>query len=343
MCPLITLNKSGIMKSTANTFFALLFGLLLVTSLDVTQAQSREDAILAFNEGLEKVQSGSRAEAIESFKKAIQISNSVGSEADDIRGRAQSQVPRLQLAIASDLYRERRFEEAIQSFQQAREYAQRFGESQIQRAAEGNIPIIYLVMGNNEYRGGNQEKALEYYNKSLEQNPNNPKPHYQKGLVFRAQDNIDEALNSFDRAIQLALQTGDDQTEREAEAAARDMLVFRSAKLIEAGQARRAIPLLERSLQYDSEHAAAYYRMAEAHNLMGNWDQAISAANESLRYEKGGRVDRAKIYFELGTAYKNKGNVQLACDNFAQAAFGSFRSAAEHQIEHELKCNGGTR
>jgi tetratricopeptide (TPR) repeat protein len=339
----VNFNESGIMKSTAKSFLSLLCGLLLIAMLDVSQAQSREDAILAFNEGLEKVQSGSRAEAIESFKKAIEISNRVGSEADDIRGRAQSQVPRLQLAIASDLYRERRYEDAIQGFQQAREYAQRFGESQIQRAAEGNIPIIYLVMGNNEYRGGNQDKALEYYNKSLEQNPNSPKPHYQKGLVYRAQENTDEALDSFDRAIQLALQTGDEQTERESEAAARDMLVFRSAKLIEAGQARRAVPLLERSLQYDSEHAPAYYRMAEAHNLMGNWDQAISAGNESLRYEKGGRVDRAKIYFELGTAYKNKGNIQLACDNYQQAAFGTFRSAAEHQIEHEIKCNGGTR
>lgn len=331
------------MKSTAKSFLSLLCGLLLIAMLDVSQAQSREDAIIAFNEGLEKVQSGSRADAIESFKKAIEISNSVGSEADDIRGRAQSQVPRLQLAIASDLYRERKFEEAIQGFQQAREYAERFGESQIQRAAEGNIPIIYLVMGNNEYRGGNHEQALEYYDESLELNPNNPKPHYQKGLVYRSQENIDEALASFDRAIQLALQTGDEQTERESEAAARDMLVFHSAKLIEAGQARRAVPHLERSLQYDSEHAATYYRMAEAHNLMGNWDQAITAANESLKYESGGRVDRAKIYFELGTAYKNKGNVQLSCDNYRQAAFGGFRSAAEHQIEHELKCNGGTR
>lgn len=331
------------MKSIAKSFFPLLCGLLLITMLDMSQAQSREDAILAFNEGLEKVQNGNRVEAIDAFKKAIEISTNVGAEADDIRSRAQNQVPRLQLAIASDLARERNFEDAIEAFQEAREYAQRFGDNQSLRAAEGNIPIIYSIMGNTEYRAGNQEKALEYYNKSLELNPNNPKPHYSKGLVYRAQENTDDALDSFDRAIQLALQTGDEQTEREAEAAARDMLVYRSAKLIEGGQARRAVPLLERSLQYDAEHAATYYRMAEAHNLMGNWDQAITAGNDALRYETGGRVDRAKIYFELGTAYKNKGNNQLACDNYAQAAFGSFRSAAEHQIEHELKCNGETR
>jgi tetratricopeptide (TPR) repeat protein len=311
--------------------------------LDISQAQSREDAILAFNEGLEKVQNGNRSDAIESFKEAINISNRVGSEADDIRTRAQNQVPRLQLAIASELARERKFEEAIQAFEEAKEYAQSFGDNQSLRAAEGNIPIIYTIMGNNAYRAGNQEQALDYYNQSLEMNPNNPKPHYSKGLVFRSQENTEEALGSFDRAIQLALQTGDTQTEREAETAARDMLVFQSAKLIEAGQARRAAPLLERSLQYDAEHAATFYRMAEAHNLMGNWDEAISAGNNALQHESGGRVDRAKIYFELGTAYKNKGNVQLACDNYSQAAFGSFRSAAEHQIEHELKCNGGTR
>jgi tetratricopeptide (TPR) repeat protein len=336
-------NKSAIMKSTAKRFFPLLLGLLLIATLDMAQAQSREDAILAFNEGLEKIQSGDRAAAINSFKQAIDISNRVGSEADDIRGRAQSQVPRLQLAIASDLYRERRYEDAIKGFQEAREYAQRFGDTQIQRAAEGNIPIIYFVMGNNAFRANNHDQALVYYNRSLEYNPNNPKPHYSKGLVFRAQENVDDALDSFDRAIQLALQTNDQQTEREAEAAARDMLVFRAAKMIEAGQARRAIPLLERSMQYDAEHANTYYRMAEAFNLTGNWDRAIASANDALRYERGGRVDRAKIYFELGTAYKNMGNNQLACDNFRQAAFGSFRSAAEHQIEHELKCNGGTR
>ncbi|MGK7371363.1 MAG: tetratricopeptide repeat protein, partial [Candidatus Halalkalibacterium sp. M3_1C_030] len=187
-------------------------------------------------------------------------------------------------------------------------------------------------------------ESLASLNQAIERNPNYAKAYYQKGIVLKNQEssNFEKALEQFDRAIEVGNKTNDNQIVRKAKESAHDELLYRGSKATEAKNYKTAVTLLERALDYEAQSADAHYRLAEAFNKQALWDQAISHANKSLELENGGRTEKAKIYFELGTAYKNQGNVEQACDAYKNAAYGSFKSPAEHQMEFELKCKSTT-
>jgi hypothetical protein len=50
----------------------------------------------------------------------------------------------------------------------------------------------------------------------------------------------------------------------------------------------------------------------------------------------------AKIYFELGMAYKGLGQKENACSAFENARYGDFTDPANHELQFELKCEGHT-
>ena len=82
--------------------------------------------------------------------------------------------------------------------------------------------------------------------------------------------------------------------------------------------------------------------MAEAHNKIQEWNQAIQYAEKGLNLETGGTTDQAKYYFELGNAYQGLGQKEQACNAFSNAAYGSFKSPAEHAMDYELECEEAT-
>jgi len=319
-------------------FSACLMGVFLFTGLDYAQAQSRTEAVEAFNEAQDLLRAEQYAQALEQFQQTRQIAQAAGSDADDIRERAESQIPGIQVQIARASYQARNFSEAVDEFEKAAELAEELGNNQIAEQVRGNILVVMLQWGNTEFNRENNEKAEEVYKMALERNANYPNPYYQLGLIERRRGNLDSSLEYFDRAIQLGRAQNRTNVVENAEGAARDFLTTQGARQIEENNFRRAIELLNRSLEYDMNHANTYYRLSEAYNQLGNWSNAVSNANRALELERGGQVARAKIYFELGYAHMNQDNETQACTAFKNAAYGGFRAAAEHHIEHDLNC-----
>lgn len=311
----------------------------IFTGLQSANAQNYEDAINKFNEAQDILRDNNLPDALAAFRETARIAQQVGEEADEIKSRAERQIPNIQFTIAREHFSSRRFEEAITGFERALQYADRYNEANIKNNTQRALPVVHLQYGNVLYRNDNLDQAEEQYKKAIELNMNYARAYYQLGLVERKRNNIEQAIEYYDQAIQIALNVGDTEVERLAEGAARDYLTFLGASALEDGNYRRAVQFLERSLQYDMEHANTYYRLAEASNNMAMWAEAIRYANQALRYEQGGQVARAKIHFELGVAYKNQGNTSQACSSFRSAAYGAFRAAAEHELEHELNCN----
>ncbi|MFW6348609.1 MAG: tetratricopeptide repeat protein [Cyclonatronaceae bacterium] len=318
---------------------ALITVLLLLCSISFAEAQTRAEAVDAFNEALELVQAENYAEALEKFQETRSIAQNVGSEGEDILERAEGQIPRTQLRIAMAAYQSRDFDRAVEEFDKTADLAEEFGDSEISNRVRSNVLVVLLQAGNSELNNENLDAAEGYYNQALERNENYPNPYYQLGLVERRRGNLDEALDYFDRAIQVGRAAGREEVAQNAEQSARNFLFERGAQMIEDERHRQAIGLLERALEYDMNHADSYFRLAQAHNNLGNYDEAIEHAERALELEDGGNVDRAKSFFELGIAYMNQENTQQACTAFRNASYGSFRSNAEYHLEHDLECN----
>ncbi|MCH8568586.1 MAG: tetratricopeptide repeat protein [Balneolales bacterium] len=316
----------------------LVLAALLFAGSIQAQAQDRAAAVEAFNAAQELVRANQFNEALDKFQETRRIAQAAGSDADDIRERAESQIPGVVVQLARANYQARNFAEAVEDFDRAGNFAAEFGNSQVAQQAANNVLIVKLQWGNSELNAGNLDEAAAIYKGIIERNPNYPNSYYQLGLVERRKGNLEEALTFFDQAIQVGMSVNRMEVASNAESAARNALFERGSTLIEEGNYRRAVQFLSRALEYDMEFADTYYRLAEAHNNLGNWGDAITNANRALQLETGGQVARAKIYFELGVAQMNQNNIAQACTSFKSAAFGSFRAAAEHHMEHDLSC-----
>ena len=325
------------MKSYSIKGLILGLAVIMFTVTD-TQAQSYEDVINAFNSATEQAKNGQNREAITAFERVITMSNIVGTEVADIKIRAQNQIPQLYFLIARDLYNSQNFVGAAEAFAVASEQATKYGNQQIAQRSKAAIPQLYLSQGNNHLKAEELDQALEMYDKALAVRPTYAAAYYQKGLVYRQRENVDEALSYFDRAIQIGTSSNEQNIVQSATAAARNFLLLKGVNNIENRQFRAAVDMLKQALQYDDASADVHYRLSEAYNKQALWADAITSANRALELEQGGRADKAKIYFELGFAQKGSGSYDAACSSFQQAAFGSFRAAAEHEMEHELKC-----
>ncbi len=327
------------MNVVKSTFMVMTAILVTFCFSDGIQAQSREDAITKFNEGFALFnEQGDFVGAIEKFKETIVIADEVGAEANDIRERAVGQIPRLAFMNAAQYVRERNLQEAVNAFEEAIRLAETYDDEQTLRRVRGNLPPLHLNIGNQYFRDERNEEALEQYRRAIELNPSYVSAYYQKGLVYRRLNDIDQALENFDVSIDLAREADDQESVERSQRAARDYLVFLASEQIDEEYFSRALDLLNRAAGY-GESASLHYRFAEVYNNQRRYSDALTSAQRALELETGGRADRARIYFELGLAHKGLENTQAACDAFRNAMVGDFRSPAEHEIEHELNCN----
>jgi tetratricopeptide (TPR) repeat protein len=183
---------------------------------------------------------------------------------------------------------------------------------------------------------------MESLDTAIELNPNYPTAFYQRAIVHKKQfpNQTDQTFEYYDQAIELAERLGDNRTLNNARTGAAEELIYRANNLKENNNYSRAVELLNMVFKYDPDNADAHYRLAEVHNLQRNYNRAIEHANQALEYETGGVTEKAKIYFELGTAYKALEQNGNACSAFENANYGEFSDPASHELEFVLECEG---
>ncbi len=327
----------------------LLVGILFLSTgfIDQAEAQTRREAVQAFNKGIDLANQGNYDQAISAYMQVISISDKIGEDANDIKEKAESKIPQVYLQKAVSAYKDfqksqsiERLDVAIQAFQETQDVAEEYGEEQIGSKAERIVPQLYYSKSIYQFKTKKYAEALETLDLALEKNKDYSKAYYQKGLVLKnmSDDSLLVALDQFDKAIQIAQKNNNQQMVSQAKEAAKSNLVYRGAQAISDEDYNKAVDLLQRALNYDSQSEDAHYRLAEAYNKLKQWNKALDHADKGLKFEKGGRTEKAKIYFEKAVALKNIGNKEAACSAFDSASYGSFKAPAEHQMKYDLKC-----
>ena len=331
------------------SLFAVFAFTLIAADKSSAQDDARAQAVQLYNSAQEMAGQSDFDGAIDIFRDALEIARA--NNIDDIVELVQNNLPRVAQSKASNAYRTYQSERtkdsatrALRSFEQAKEIAEEFGNDQVAQQARGAIPQLYYLRSVLEFREENYDAALSDLDTAIDLNANYATAYYQKGVVLKALNpqDIEGALEWYDRAIEIAERVNDTRALNNARSGARDELIFRAVNLADERRFADAITLLNRVEKYDPRSATAHYRLAEIHNERGNWDLALQHATRALEFEAGGVTDKAKIYFEMGTAYKGKGDVNNACDAFENARYGDFTEPANHELQFELKCEGHT-
>ncbi len=335
------------MKLLKTSFTALLLSLFVLGAATESDAQDKRAAIKTYNKALELAKSQDYEQAINMYNQAITQAKELGEEGQDILERSQGRLPSVYLQLAFQKYKAFQkdqsltgLNDAIESFRQTKDVADEYNDSKT--AAKANNIVKQLMYSKSilQYQQKNYQDALATLDQVIERDSTYSKAYYQKAIVVKNMNskNLEEAIALFDKAIKMAEKFNDSQIVTRAKESVREELVYRGSNATDEKNYDRAIELLNRALDYDPDSPNAHYRLAVAYNKTQSWQDAVDHAQESLDLSTGGKTDKAKIYFELGTAYKGLGQKEDACTAFGNAAYGSFKSPAEHQMEYELKC-----
>lgn len=320
------------------------------------QAQDKTEAVQLYNQGLEQAQANDFDEAITTFTQVISVAEQLGPEGEEVKGNAESQIPKMYYGKARAAYQEfqssrdlETLEDAISAFREVVDISEEYNDDRYANTARGAIPQLYysksvLYYGQEEY-----EASEEAVDEALNLNSNYAVAYFQKAKIFKKVNDtegdgiidqgIDEMLEWYDRAIEVAGTTNKPDVAERAREAAHDELLAVGTNASEGDNIDYALEMLNKALEYEGQSADVYYRIAEAQNKARNAQEAIEAANQGIEYESGGRTDLAKIYYEIGYAHQTLNNKSEACDAFTNALYGSFKSPAEHKMEFELKCD----
>ncbi|RPI68235.1 MAG: hypothetical protein EHM47_14740, partial [Ignavibacteriales bacterium] len=96
------------------------------------------------------------------------------------------------------------------------------------------------------------------------------------------------------------------------------------------GNSNQAIENYKKGAETNN-YDAAYLSLAKLYTDLGNWDAAITAAENALKYRSS--VGKGGPYYYMGLAYKGKGDNTKAKDMFSQAkSDATYRKTAEYEL-----------
>lgn len=254
---------------------------------------------------------------------------------------------------------EEQFQELQQTFERARDAAQANNQDQAydllteahdmavelgQQGARETIGDFLERLprqwGNEALEAEDYEEAIEHFEKGMEHAPNNAYMPYGKGLALFNLDRDEEAVEAMIESIEIAQEVGDGSQLATTENRLHDHYIARASSLLAADSptsedANQALSFLDDLTDHMNPTPDYYFYRASALFELGNYNEAISAAEQGLQIFDGSASDEARYHFIAAESHFELGNVNQACATYENAAFGDFQGRAEHMLEHE--------
>jgi len=314
-------------------------GIILIIGLTATlNAQTVNDALAAFNKGIELSQTDNFDEAITSFTSAIELFNQTEPE-NETKAKAQEQIVVVQYKKASGILKEKKYDDCIAAFNKLVEYSTSFNNEKYLKRANSAIPKIYYAKGKDQYEAKQYDEALVSLNKSIELDPNYAMAYIRKAQIFDDKNDAVTFKEIIDLALTISIQSNDLKSEETAKQIAGNFFMRSGAEALKAEKFSNAAAYFNSALEYKEGDTDIYYQLAAIYNKLSKWDEAIVAANKSIElFKEQGTTKDARIYFELGNAYVGKGDNTSACDAYKKANKGDYAASSKYQIEQVLKC-----
>ena len=228
---------------------------------------------------------------------------------------------------------------ARDEFARASEFARQENDVEVAERSASNAAKIDYNIGKGLIEQDNFAGALERFNDGIELYPSYVKNYEGKALALKKLERVEEAIQAYQDLIAFGNEHNDTQALRKGEEGIRDHFNFLASAGLgrrsepSASDAREAIANLEELQKRVDADADTYFYLAVAHNALGNYDQAVSHADQALSLHRGSRTDAAKIHFARGEALMYAGNITAAKESFENARFGNYKSPAEHYLE----------
>jgi tetratricopeptide (TPR) repeat protein len=308
-------------------------------------AQKPIDPVIAkFNDGAAKVNAGDFKTAIADFEEVIVLAEKLGAEGNDLKLKAQTQLPVLHYQVASAAMKNKKFEEAIPSLKKSIELANLYSNNAETKAkALKYLPSMLTGVGSQKYKDQNLTLAMQNFDEALKYDPAYGKAYLGKGIIYADQMKEKEMLENLDKAIELSKAGGDQKTVDLAQTRLGSYYInMGNMNLAEVDPEdvdySPAITSFEKAISYNPSATDAYYTLAVIWNKSNEFDKAIEYGKKAVAIETDA-TKIAAINYELGIGYFGNADYPMACEAFNKAMIGQLAEKAQAKKEKVPGCN----
>ncbi len=307
-------------------------------------AQTLTDVINEFNSGVEKLNNQEYEVSVEHFNQVLAMSQTVGDEAQDMKTKAEEQIPLAYYRQAIVFMKRKQYDNAIPYFEKTVEYSSLYANNEDANSKSLKyLPQLYMMEGNRAWKNQSMDEANALFDKALAMDDTQYKAHQGKGYVAMDQNDTETMLNEFNLAKQGAKAANDAET---ADKINGDIDTYYNKFITdememvdpEENDYSFVIEACEKALGANPGNPRALYHLALIKNKMVEYDAAIEYALKALQYESES-VWQSAINFELGSAYQNTVDYDKACEALRKVMEEPFLTSAEKKMGSIPGCN----
>ena len=311
-----------------------LLGIFCFGSVQIMQAQDINEAKAAYNAALQSMKDDP-ATAVKSLQSCIELCGKIGAPADSVKTAANSKFAETYYNLATNQARDKNLDGAVVNFKEAMKFGQSTNNTEVLKRTSTALVRIYAMQANTLVTQKDGAKAQETLNQALQMDTLNTTVWLVQMRIYQDADNADGVEKCVQKVNSLSKNPNET---RQAQQAAMKYFLSKGSKAVNANKFDEGVVNLEKAAKYDETSKDAIAYLAKAYNGTSQWDKAIETANKGITLEEDVPEKEAKFWFEIGLAYKGKGEKANACDSFKKAMVGQYLENAKYEIEVDLKC-----
>ena len=300
-------------------------------------AQEMKEAVDLYNGAATSFKQNPQ-QAVADLQKSIAICEALNSEeSGKLANSARKLLPDAYFYLAQELYKKQKTKESFAAMETSKTSSEAIGDMKRANRATRTLSSLYFQQGRQMQLVKDYVEAIELCKKSLQQND-----RVLDVWIVLAQ--CQDSLKRYDDMLQT-LKDGMDAAQRAANLARKtDMQVLatnhlkaEAIKRQEAKDPKGAIAILTKALEFDAHDATIYQPLAVAYASLKEYEEVVKNVDLALECLRPGE-DNTGLYFMKASAQQANGDTNGACESYKLAAFGTYKSAAEHEMKDVLKC-----
>ncbi len=310
--------------------------LLVFLSLSV-RAQEMKEAATLYNAAAQTFKQNP-VQALKSVEQSIKICEALNTdESNNLKATALKLLPKVHVGIAGNLYKEKKVEESLAELRKAVAIARENKDAAGENYAVGTLANVLYRESITSLKLKAYDKAIAMANESFSYKEKSVDPLL---VIAEAQDSLkqyEQMLATYEKGLEIAKATNNLQRMTDMRIKATNYLKRESQNLQDKKKYDDAVQLLNRSVRIDERDAEVYSALAVCFKAKNESDSVIYNVELALKNAPL-TMDKTQLFFLKAQALQAQGKKEDACLAYKEAAVGSFKESAEHQMKEVLKC-----
>lgn len=306
------------MKKLFITVAAILLGATFAFAQDLASVTE------TYNNGANALAEGNKADALLSFRAALEGAAALGNEGEEIASKCKEIIPEIQFAIAKELVNNQDYDNAIAELRKTIEVAKGYGAAETADGAADLIPQVLMQKANSLFQARQYAQAVEGYREVLSSDPTNGVAALRLGAALNSVGDKDAAVEAY----KLAIENG--QKNQAVKQISTLYLKNAAANL----KSKNYAGAVEEALKVNEygENAKAYQIAAQASQMLKKNSDAISYFEKYLELAPNAG-NATQIAYTVAALYQQQGNKAKAIEFYSKAITDpKFGAEAQKQI-----------